>query len=110
MAAVAAAESVEGEVLPPSLDSTAEPPLLFDGTTRYWVALLFSTIERSAVSDLFFIFFFLMFSLRMSWEGDETCRVGLQKKIKLVPIDLQNRPSWYKEQVYPTNKVRFVRL
>ncbi|KAF8396655.1 hypothetical protein HHK36_018279 [Tetracentron sinense] len=30
---------------------------------------------------------------------------GLQDKIKLVPIDLQNRPAWYKEKVYPTNKV-----
>ncbi|CAL5351704.1 unnamed protein product [Camellia sinensis] len=31
--------------------------------------------------------------------------VGLQEKIKLVPIDLQNRPDWYKEKVYPPNKV-----
>ena len=30
---------------------------------------------------------------------------GLQEKIKLVPIDLQNRPAWYKEKVYPANKV-----
>ncbi|CAL5419107.1 unnamed protein product [Camellia sinensis] len=29
---------------------------------------------------------------------------GLQEKIKLVPIDLQNRPDWYKEKVYPPNK------
>ncbi|WMV32631.1 hypothetical protein MTR67_026016 [Solanum verrucosum] len=26
-------------------------------------------------------------------------------KIKLVQIDLQNKPDWYKEKVYPTNKV-----
>ncbi|RWW32460.1 hypothetical protein GW17_00002861, partial [Ensete ventricosum] len=26
-------------------------------------------------------------------------------KIKLVPIDLENRPAWYKEKVYPANKV-----
>ncbi|XP_061374690.1 glutathione S-transferase L2, chloroplastic-like [Gastrolobium bilobum] len=26
-------------------------------------------------------------------------------QIQLVPIDLQNRPSWYKEKVYPPNKV-----
>uniref|UniRef100_A0A7N0TH96 Glutathione S-transferase n=1 Tax=Kalanchoe fedtschenkoi TaxID=63787 RepID=A0A7N0TH96_KALFE len=31
--------------------------------------------------------------------------MGLQDKIKLVPIDLQNRPDWYKEKVYPPNKV-----
>ncbi|KAJ6834594.1 protein IN2-1-like protein B-like isoform X1 [Iris pallida] len=30
---------------------------------------------------------------------------GLQEKIKLVPIDLQNRPAWYKEKVYSGNKV-----
>ena len=31
---------------------------------------------------------------------------GLQEKIKLVPIDLQNRPSWYKEKVDSVNKVK----
>ncbi|MBA0782464.1 hypothetical protein Gotri_000346, partial [Gossypium trilobum] len=31
--------------------------------------------------------------------------VGLQDKIKLVSIDLKNRPTWYKENVYPPNKV-----
>ncbi|TQE13218.1 hypothetical protein C1H46_001302 [Malus baccata] len=30
---------------------------------------------------------------------------GLQGKIKLVGIDLENRPAWYKEKVYPGNKV-----
>ncbi|XP_042519227.1 glutathione S-transferase L1-like [Macadamia integrifolia] len=30
---------------------------------------------------------------------------GLQDKIKLVGIDLQNRPAWYKEKVNPANKV-----
>ena len=30
---------------------------------------------------------------------------GLQEKIKLVPIDLIDRPAWYKEKVYPENKV-----
>ncbi|GMN39055.1 hypothetical protein TIFTF001_008288 [Ficus carica] len=30
---------------------------------------------------------------------------GLQDKIKLVGIDLQDRPAWYKEKVYPANKV-----
>lgn len=31
---------------------------------------------------------------------------GLQNKIQLVPINLQDRPSWYKEKVYPPNKVK----
>ncbi|KAK9151653.1 hypothetical protein Syun_009962 [Stephania yunnanensis] len=30
---------------------------------------------------------------------------GLQDKIQLVPIDLWKRPAWYKEKVYPKNKV-----
>ncbi|KAK1562128.1 hypothetical protein Q3G72_006762 [Acer saccharum] len=30
---------------------------------------------------------------------------GLQDKIKLVPLNLQDRPAWYKEKVYPGNKV-----
>ncbi|KAG5606052.1 hypothetical protein H5410_027544, partial [Solanum commersonii] len=30
---------------------------------------------------------------------------GLLGKINLGPIDLQNRPDWYKEKVYTTNKV-----
>ncbi|KAK9098553.1 hypothetical protein Syun_025598 [Stephania yunnanensis] len=30
---------------------------------------------------------------------------GLQDKIQLVPIDLWKRPAWYKEKVYPENKV-----
>lgn len=30
---------------------------------------------------------------------------GLEDKIKLVPIDLLNRPAWYKEKLYPENKV-----
>ncbi|KAG5584478.1 hypothetical protein H5410_044912 [Solanum commersonii] len=29
-----------------------------------------------------------------------------QDKVKLVPIDLQNKPDWYKENVYPKNKVQ----
>ncbi|CAH2042956.1 unnamed protein product [Thlaspi arvense] len=30
---------------------------------------------------------------------------GLQGKIKLVAIDLHNKPTWYKEKVYPENRV-----
>ncbi|KAI3877282.1 hypothetical protein MKX03_024217, partial [Papaver bracteatum] len=30
---------------------------------------------------------------------------GLQKKIKLVPLELTNKPHWYKENVYPPNKL-----
>ena len=30
---------------------------------------------------------------------------GLQDEIKLVAFDLQDKPAWYKEKVYPSNKV-----
>ena len=30
----------------------------------------------------------------------------MQDKIQLVPIDLENRPAWYKEKVYSANKVK----
>lgn len=33
---------------------------------------------------------------------------GLQEKIQLVPIDLQDRPSWYKDKLYPPNKVHTI--
>ncbi|XAR56114.1 hypothetical protein NMG60_11036450 [Bertholletia excelsa] len=72
------------EVLPPALDSTSDPPALFDGTTRLYISYTCPYAQRVWIT--------------------RNCK-GLQDKIKLVPIDLQNRPSWYKEKVYPPNKV-----
>ncbi|KAM0948210.1 putative glutathione S-transferase, Thioredoxin-like superfamily, glutathione Transferase family [Dioscorea sansibarensis] len=72
------------EVPPPVLDSTANPPNLFDGTTRLYVSYVCPYAQRTWIARNF---------------------KGLQEKIKLVPIDLQNRPAWYKEKVYPANKV-----
>ncbi|RDX93649.1 Glutathione S-transferase L3, partial [Mucuna pruriens] len=65
---------------PPALTSTSDPPTLFDGTTSY----------------------FSPYAQRV-WIARNY--KGLQDKIKLVPIDLQDRPAWYKEKVYPENKV-----
>ncbi|XP_008793678.2 protein IN2-1 homolog B-like [Phoenix dactylifera] len=72
------------EVLPPSLDSTSEPPALFDGTTRLYTSYICPFAQRTWIARNY---------------------KGLQDKIKLVPIDLSNRPAWYKEKVYPLNKV-----
>ncbi|KAA8516500.1 hypothetical protein F0562_016994 [Nyssa sinensis] len=72
------------EVLPPSLDSTSEPPSLFDGTTRLYINYSCPFAQRAWIARNY---------------------KGLHDKIKLVPIDLQNRPAWYKEKVYPENKV-----
>lgn len=72
------------EVLPPSLDSTSQPPPLFDGSTRLYINYMCPFAQRPWIVRNY---------------------KGLQDKIKLVAIDLQNRPSWYKEKVYPENKV-----
>lgn len=72
------------EVLPPALDSTSEPPPIFDGTTRLYISYSCPYAQRVWIT--------------------RNCK-GLQEQIKLVPIDLQNRPAWYKEKVYPANKV-----
>lgn len=72
------------EILPPSLDATAEQPPLFDGTTRLYTAYICPYAQR-------------VWLIR-------NCK-GLQDKIKLVPLNLYNRPDWYKEKVYPANKV-----
>ncbi|KAB2604281.1 ecotropic viral integration site 5 protein-like protein [Pyrus ussuriensis x Pyrus communis] len=72
------------EELPPQLDSTSSPPPLFDGTTRLYVNYTCPFAQRVWITRNY---------------------KGLQDKIKLVGIDLENRPDWYKEKVYPGNKV-----
>nr|AUW37520.1 putative lambda class glutathione transferase GSTL1 [Medicago truncatula] len=72
------------QVLPPPLTSTSPPPSLFDGTTRLYISYKCPYAQRV-------------------WITRNT--KGLQDKIQLVPIDLQDRPSWYKDKVHPTNKV-----
>nr|XP_023904006.1 protein IN2-1 homolog B-like isoform X3 [Quercus suber]POE45767.1 protein in2-1 like b [Quercus suber] len=71
------------EVLPPLLDSSSEPPPVFDGTTRLYMSYICPYAQRVWII--------------------RNCK-GLQDKIKLVPIDLENRPAWYKEKVYSANK------
>ncbi|KAK1409533.1 hypothetical protein QVD17_36059 [Tagetes erecta] len=81
--ATSMAASVQ-EDLPPALDSTSEPPSVFDGTTRLYISYTCPYAQRVWIT--------------------RNCK-GLQEKIKLVPIDLKNRPDWYKGKVYPANKV-----
>ncbi|GAV84197.1 GST_C_2 domain-containing protein/GST_N_3 domain-containing protein [Cephalotus follicularis] len=72
------------EVLAPPLDSKAEQPPLFDGTTRLYTAYHCPFAQRVWITRNY---------------------KGLQDKIKLVPLNLHDRPAWYKEKVYPENKV-----
>ncbi|KAK1286744.1 hypothetical protein QJS10_CPB20g00362 [Acorus calamus] len=83
MAASVASGKIQ-EVLPPVLDSSSDPPTLFDGTTRLYVSYTCPYAQRTWIARNY---------------------KGLQDKIKLVPIDLANRPAWYKEKVYSGNKV-----
>ncbi|KAJ4753967.1 Glutathione S-transferase [Rhynchospora pubera] len=72
------------EVLPPPLTATSPPPSLFDGTTRLYVSYPCPFAQRTWIARNY---------------------KGLQEKIKLVAIDLGDRPAWYKEKVYPENVV-----
>jgi len=69
---------------PVPLDSTSEPPPIFDGTTRLYVAYICPFAQRVWITRNY---------------------KGLQDKIKLVALELHDRPAWYKEKVYPENKV-----
>ncbi|KAL6652803.1 hypothetical protein ACP70R_011728 [Stipagrostis hirtigluma subsp. patula] len=80
----AAARSSVKEVLPPPLTSASEPPPLFDGTTRLYISYLCPYAQRAWIARNF---------------------KGLQDNIKIIPIYLEDRPAWYKEKVYPENKV-----
>ncbi|KAL1532792.1 Glutathione S-transferase L3 [Salvia divinorum] len=72
------------EVFPSVLDSSSDPPAIFDGTPKLYISYTCPYAQRAWIT--------------------RNCK-GLQETIKLVPIDLKNRPSWYKEKVYPENKV-----
>lgn len=75
---------LDPEVLPAVLDSSSDPPALFDGTTRLYTSYICPYAQRVWIARNY---------------------KGLQDEIILVPIDLDNRPAWYKEKVYPPNKV-----
>jgi len=71
------------EIRPPTFSPTSKPPPLFDGTTRLYMSYTCPFAQRVWITRN---------------------HKGLQDKIKLVPLDLQNKPAWYKE-VHPENKV-----
>uniref|UniRef100_A0A2P2JKY9 In2-1 family protein n=1 Tax=Rhizophora mucronata TaxID=61149 RepID=A0A2P2JKY9_RHIMU len=81
--AVASLDMTLPEELPLPLDAAADQPPLFDGTTRLYASYMCPYVQRVWISRNY---------------------KGLQDKIKLVPLDLKNRPAWYREKVYPVNK------
>ncbi|WCJ34603.1 Glutathione S-transferase family protein [Euphorbia peplus] len=72
------------ENLLPSLDATSDQPPLFGGTIRLYTSYTCPFAQRVWITRNY---------------------KGLQDTIKLVPLNLQNRPSWYGEKVYSVNKV-----
>ncbi|KAH9671990.1 glutathione S-transferase L3 [Citrus sinensis] len=82
---VNAMATVVHENLPPVLDSKSEqPPSVFDGTTRLYMAYTCPFAQRVWITRNY---------------------KGLQDEIKLVAISLEDKPVWYKEKVHPANKV-----
>ncbi|KAF0903956.1 hypothetical protein E2562_030088 [Oryza meyeriana var. granulata] len=67
-----------------ALGSASEPPRLFDGTTRLYICYFCPFAQRAWVTRNF---------------------KGLQDKIELVGIDLQDKPAWYQEKVYTQGTV-----
>lgn len=85
MATATALDKSAPEKLAPPLDATSEhPPPLFDGTTRLYTCYSCPFAQRVWITRNF---------------------KGLQDEIKLVALNLYNRPAWYGEKVYPPNKV-----
>ncbi|KAM3689026.1 hypothetical protein ACJW31_09G015200 [Castanea mollissima] len=72
------------EHFPAPLDASSEPPPLFDGATRLYFSLECPYSQRVLIATRY---------------------KGLDAMIELVPINIRNRPDWYKERVYPENKV-----
>ncbi|KAK7859496.1 glutathione s-transferase l3 [Quercus suber] len=83
------AAATVNEHLPTPLDATSEQPPLFDGTTRLYTNYACPFAQRVWITRNY---------------------KGLHDKIKLVPIDLQNRPAWYKEKVYHENRRSLIPL
>ncbi|KAG2552776.1 hypothetical protein PVAP13_9KG483600 [Panicum virgatum] len=71
------------EVLPPTLSSACEQPLLYDGTTRLYMSYVCPYAQRAWITRNY---------------------KGLQEEIELVPMDMADKPAWYKK-VYPKNQV-----
>ncbi|XP_025796087.1 protein IN2-1 homolog B-like isoform X1 [Panicum hallii] len=71
------------EALPPTLTSACEQPLLYDGTTRLYMSYVCPYAQRAWITRNY---------------------KGLQEEIKLVPMDLADKPAWYKK-VYPKYQV-----
>uniref|UniRef100_A0A7C9E510 Glutathione transferase n=1 Tax=Opuntia streptacantha TaxID=393608 RepID=A0A7C9E510_OPUST len=76
--------AISEEVLPPFQGSNSVPPSLFDGTARLYTTYYCPFAQRAWIARNY---------------------KGLHNKIELVAIDLDDRPLWYKEKVYPLNQV-----
>ncbi|XP_068667775.1 protein IN2-1 homolog B-like [Aristolochia californica] len=78
------AEAQSRVVYPAIYGSDSEPPVVHDGTTRLYLSYVCPYARRAWIAVNY---------------------KGLHGQVQFVPFDLKNRPAWYKEKVYPLNKV-----
>ncbi|CAL4913894.1 unnamed protein product [Urochloa decumbens] len=71
------------EALSPTLTSACEQPPLYDGTTRLYMSYVCPYAQRAWITRNY---------------------KGLEEEIKLVPLNLADKPAWY-NKVYPNNQV-----
>ncbi|GLJ33723.1 hypothetical protein SUGI_0677910 [Cryptomeria japonica] len=65
------------------LNSQSNPPAIFDGTTRLYISTICPYAQRVWIARNF----------------------KNLENIEVIGISLQDKPDWYKEKVYPPNKV-----
>ncbi|XP_068644298.1 glutathione S-transferase L3-like [Aristolochia californica] len=78
------AEAKTAVIYPPIYGPDSDPPAIFDGTTRLYLSYVCPYARRAWITVNY---------------------KGLHGQVQFVPFDLKNRPAWYKEKVYPLNKV-----
>lgn len=96
------------EVLPPTLASNSQPPNLLDGTTRLYISYICPYVQRVWIARNFKVPIDggvpagLIISSCFRYQNLENfLGQGLQDKIQLVAIDLQDKPAWYYTHSHP---------
>nr|XP_034582547.1 protein IN2-1 homolog B-like isoform X1 [Setaria viridis] len=110
--AAAGEKLMKEEVLPPTLASNSQPPNLLDGTTRLYISYICPYVQRVWIARNFKVPIDggvragLIISSCFRYQNlENVLGQGLQDKIQLVAIDLQDKPAWFLEKVYPPGKV-----
>ncbi|XP_031488706.1 protein IN2-1 homolog B-like [Nymphaea colorata] len=76
--------STNAELTQYVLRSSSPAPAIFDGTTRLYISLVCPYAQRVWIARNY---------------------KGLEAEIKVVPIDIKDKPQWYMEKVYQPGRV-----